>query len=307
MWTAISLALAATSALAVKVEPVYNFTSGTVDIENSELRPNGNILLTTFDQGRLYTLDPSQKRPQAEVLATFPGATALAGISAIAHDKYAVVGGVRGSYHYDNETVYTLDLSQDAHNPAISAVARIPDAVMLNGLAALPKQPHVVLIGDARLGQIFRVDTSTGAYKVAFKDPTMLAPANATVPIGVNGLKVVGDWVYFTNSAQNIFAKVPVSDDGESFGRVRVVSRLNSSTSDWDDFVVDSQGVAYLAQPTNAIARIMPDGTHSVYAGGEGSELIRGPTSIQIAGDGWAYVTGSGGLVSKFLLPVGEY
>lgn len=295
------LAFAATSALAVQVTTVFNFTSD-VDIENSELRPNGHLLLTTFDEGRLYTLDPYQTDPQAELVASLPGATAICGITTIAHEKYAVVGGVRGSYHYYNETVYTVDFSQDAANPIIKKAAHLPTAIMLNGMAALPKNPHIVLIGDAVRGLLFRVDTTTGVSKVAFKDDALYAPSNGSLPIGVNGLKVVGNTVYFTNSARNIFAKVPVSDDGVTFGDVEVVASLDSTSNDWDDLIVDSNGIAYVAQPVHGIAQILPDGTKSVYVGGENSG-ISGPTSVQIAKDGYAYVTQGGGSVVKFRLP----
>ncbi|KAJ5735565.1 uncharacterized protein N7483_000690 [Penicillium malachiteum] len=296
------LALAATSTLAVQVTTVYNFTSGDVDIENSELRPNGHLLLTTFYEGHLYTLDPHAENPKPELVAALPGATALCGITSIAYEKYAVVGGVRGTYHYDNETVYTVDFSQDATNPVIEKVAHLPTAIMLNGMAAVPKNPHIVLIGDAIRGLLFRVDTTTGASKVAIQDPQLNATSTSSLPIGVNGLKVVGNYVHFTNSARNTFGRIPVSDDGETFGEVEIIANLNSTANDWDDFIIDSNGIAYVAQPVYGIARILPDGSHSVYVGGDGSG-IEGPSSIQIASDGYAYVTQGGGSVVKFRLP----
>ncbi|KAJ5649932.1 uncharacterized protein N7484_003655 [Penicillium longicatenatum] len=292
------LALAATSALAVHSNTLFNFTSG-IDIENSELRPNGHLLLTTFEKGRLYNLNPYANNPKAELIASLPGATALCGITTIAYDKYAVIGGVRGSYHYDNETIYAVDLSQGASQPIIQKVAHLPDAIMLNGMAALPKQPHVVLVGDAVLGVLFRVDTTTGAYKVAFNNTALVSPSTSSLPIGVNGLKIVENDVYFTNSAGGTFAKVPVSDDGQTFGAVKVIATMDTSIGDWDDFIVDSNGVGYLAQPTLGVAQVFPNGTHSIYASG-----ISSATSVQISKDGYAYVTQSTGLVDRFKLPL---
>ncbi|KAJ5689528.1 hypothetical protein N7462_003920 [Penicillium macrosclerotiorum] len=297
-----ALVLMASAALAQSTTQIFNFTSY-VDIENSALRPNGNLLLTTFDNGRLYTLNPSSKAPEAELLAALPGATALCGITAIAADKFAIVGGVRGHYSYTNETLYTVDFSQNAANPTIRTVTRLPGAVMLNGMASLPKQSHIVLIADSRLGYLFRVDTRTGASKVAFKDEALTAPANATIPIGVNGLKVTGGYVYFTNSARNTFSRIPVSADGLKFGAIQVISRLNAGTTgdDWDDFAIDTEGVAYVAQPDNAIARISPDGQQTIVAGGGSSNIIIGPTSVQIANGGeLLYVTTRGGTVDGF-------
>ncbi|KAJ5804168.1 uncharacterized protein N7518_000471 [Penicillium psychrosexuale] len=295
----LSLAMVASATAAQLTTQLFNFTSS-INIENSQLRPNGHLLLTTFYEAHLYTINPLARNPQAELVAALPGATALTGIAAVGHDKYAVVGGVRGSYHYDNETIYTVDFSKNATNPTIQTVAHIPDADMLNGMASMPSQPHILLIADARLGSIFRVDITTGVSKVVLKNDALAAPANSSMPIGINGLQVVGGNVYFTNSALNIFARVAVSEDGETFGRIQVIAQLvreaGDTDSDWDDFAIDASGNAYVAQPSNAIAKITPDGTQSVVAGGGDSLAFIGPTSVQIVPGGkLAYVTTRGG------------
>ncbi|CAI7605520.1 unnamed protein product [Penicillium glandicola] len=290
----LSLAMLAASATATQLTTqLFNFTSS-VDIENSELRPNGHLLLTTFYEANLYTINPLSRNPQAELVASLPGATALTGIASIGDDKYAVVGGVRGSYHYDNETIYTVDFSKNATTPTIQIVARLPDADMLNGMASMPSQPHILLIADSRLGSIFRVDTTTGASKVVLENDALAAPANSSLPIGINGLQVVGDYV-----ALNIFARVPVSEDGETFGSVKIIATLvraaGDTESDWDDFAIDASGNAYVSQPPSSIAKITPDGTQSIVAGGDALTFI-GPTSIQIVpGKKVAYVTTRGG------------
>ncbi|KAF4762870.1 hypothetical protein N7455_010834 [Penicillium solitum] len=295
----LSLAMLASATAAQLTTQLFNFTSS-INIENSELRPNGHLLLTTFYKAHLYTLNPQSRNPKAELVATLPGATALTGIASVGHDKYAVVGGVRGSYHYDNETVYTVDFSKNATNPTIQTVAHIPDADMLNGMASMPSQPHILLIADARLGSIFRIDITTGISKVVLKNDALAAPANSSMPIGINGLQVVGNNVYFTNSALNIFARVSVSEDGETFGRIQVIARLEreagDTDSDWDDFAIDDSGNAYVAQPPNSIVKIAPDGTQSVVAGEGDSLAIIGPTSVQIVSGGKvSYVTTRGG------------
>ncbi|KAJ5958451.1 uncharacterized protein N7479_005601 [Penicillium vulpinum] len=295
----LSLAMLASATAAQLTTQLFNFTSS-INIENSQLRPNGHLLLTTFYQAQLYTINPQARNPKAELVASLPGATALTGIAPVGHDKYAVVGGVRGSYHYDNETIYTVDFSKNSTNPTIKIVAYVPDADMLNGMASMPSQPHILLIADARLGSIFRVDTTTGASKVVLKDDALAAPANASIPIGINGLQVVGNNVYFTNSALNIFARVPVSKDGQTFGSIEVIASLereaDDTLSDWDDFAIDANGDVYLALPPNSISKIAPDGTQSVVAGGGDSLAFIGPTSVQIAQGGKvAYVTTRGG------------
>lgn len=298
MRTYLTVAVLASSTLAQSTVQLFNFSSY-VDIENSALRPNGHLLLTTFDQGHLYNLNTSGRTHQAQLIAALPGATALCGITAIDHDKFAVVGGVRGSYSYTNETLYTVDFTRNAISPIIRTVASIPNAVMLNGMASLPTQPHIVLIADSRLGCLFRVDTRTGISKVAFKDDSLGAPTNASIPIGINGLKIARGYVYLTNTARGTFSRIPVSADGLKFGDVELIATLDMSVSgdDWDDFAVDANGVAYVAQPDNSIARIQPDGQQSIVAGGGDTNDIIGPTSVQIGSTGELYVTTRGGTV----------
>ncbi|KAJ9483320.1 hypothetical protein VN97_g10090 [Penicillium thymicola] len=295
----LSLTILASATSAQSTTQLFNFTSS-ISIENSELRPNGHLLLTTFYKAHLYTLNLQSRTPKAELVATLPGVTALTGITSVGHDKYAVVGGIRGSYHYDNETIYTVDFSKNTTTPTIQTVAHVPDAEMLNGMASMPSQPHILLIADARLGSIFRVDITTGISKIVLKNDALAAPANSSIPIGINGLQVVGNNVYFTNSALNIFARVSVSEDARAFGRIRVIARLEreagDTDSDWDDFAIDASGNAYVAQPAYSIVKIAPDGTQSVVDGRGDSLAFIGPTSVQIVpGRRLAYVTTRGG------------
>ncbi|KAL4897512.1 hypothetical protein BDV59DRAFT_197804 [Aspergillus ambiguus] len=230
----------ASSAFAQSVTQLFNFSTA-VDIENSNIRPNGHLLLSTFANGGLYTLNPQEQHPQAEMVALLPGATALTGITAIGIDKFAISGGVRGHYHYDNETIYTVDFRRNA---TVQVVAKLPQAEMLNGLCALPTRPHVVLSADSRVGGLWRVDTSRkgGNVQLAFQHEALAAPANASSPLGVNGLKIVGGHVYFTNSARGILGRVPVNEDGTVFGEVSVIA--HSGGPSWDDMLVDASGVA---------------------------------------------------------------
>ena len=297
------LALSSGPALAAStVQQLFNFSTY-VDIENSHLRPNGNILLSTFANGSLFQLDPAVSEPQAEIVAELPGATALTGIATIGTDKFAVIGGIRGSYEYANETVYTVEFVTGAANTTVGIAATLPDAVMLNGVDSLPAYPNVILAADSRVGCIWRVDTDTGAVEKIIEDDAFNATETATVPIGINGLKVFNGSVYFTNTARATFGRVAITDDGYSSGSdVEIVATLNNTTDyDWDDFVINpTTGVAYVAQANSAVASIAPDGTQAIVLGGVNTTVIVGPTSITLALDNTtAYVTSRGGSVDN--------
>ena len=98
--TLASFALLGGPALATStVKQLFNFTDS-VGIENSHLRPNGNLLLSAFASNTLYQLDPASDEPQAEIVAELPGATVLTGIATIGADKYAVIGAVNTTEAY---------------------------------------------------------------------------------------------------------------------------------------------------------------------------------------------------------------
>lgn len=283
---------------AATARQLWNFTSY-VDIENTNLRPNGQILMTTFTNASLYTLDPASSSPTAELVASFTPSTALTGITSVGNDKFAVIGGVRGSYMYTNETVYTCDFSAGSE-PAIEVVATLPDAVMLNGMDSLPQNPAVVLIADSRVGAVWRVNTTDGDVAIAYQGDLLLPPENATVPIGINGLKVSNGYVYFTNTAKSLFARTAVTDDGVMHGEVETVARLvqGEEEYDWDDFVIDASGeIAYVAQSPDAIGRVNIGTGEMDVAVGTGNDTVSliGPTSVALAEDGvTAYVSTRG-------------
>ncbi|KAH8664710.1 hypothetical protein BX600DRAFT_464894 [Xylariales sp. PMI_506] len=282
----------------VALDPVqlFNFS---ITIENSALRPNGKLLLSTFTNASLFTLDPSSEAPIAELVDELPGATAICAIATIGYDKYAIVGGIRGNYNYTNETIFTVDYSGNLSTPIIEIAATAPNATMLNGMTSLSEDaPHILLAGDSRQGALYRIDLDAGTpAELVFQDEQLTAPENASVPLGINGLKTRDGYVYFTNSERYTFGRIPVNADGTEFGAIEIVSYLNTTSVgyDWDDFIFDTAGVAYLAQPPNAIARILPDGTQTLFAGGGDDYTMKRPTSLDVAADGATLYITTGG------------
>lgn len=288
----------------VSITQIFNFTTY-IDIENSHLRSNGQILLTTFSNASIYSFDPASPSPSAELVAHLPGATAATGIAAIGNDIFAVIGGVRGSYQYTNETIYILDFSQNSTNPTITIAATLPNAVMLNGMAALTSDPTIVLACDSRLGAIWKIDTKTGNVTQPILSTLLQAPINATIPIGINGLKIFDGYVYFTDTEAFTYGRIPISAAGEQAGDIEILATVSAAEKaagyDWDDFVMDqSTGMAFVATPgtPSVITGITVEGVQSVAVN---SSVIVNPTSLVIAADNkTVYVTtrGDGAAVS---------
>lgn len=300
--TALAVLSSSRVALGQSSRMIWNFTSY-VDIENSVLRPNGNLLFTTLTGPELYQIDPSADEPTAEVVDWLPGVTALTGIAEVADDVFAVIGGVRGSFNYTDETIFTVDFSgataEDPNATVVSTVARLPDAVMLNGMAALPTNPRVLVVADSRVGCLWRVDVDTGAVAKAVESPLMLPAANSTQPIGVDGLKISADGLaaYFTSVTGDFLARVPVRDDGSALAATGAVEVLTTfeGQDNWDDLALGAGGtVAYGAMNPSLVARVAL-GTGELTVVVNDTTMAGGPTSVVLKGDGvHAYVTTRG-------------
>ncbi|GAW19020.1 hypothetical protein ANO14919_085040 [Xylariales sp. No.14919] len=295
-----SAAVAAATPLAAQSAPVQLFSfPGATPIENSALRSDSQLLLTTTGSNELYQLNPLAESPEAKPVAVFPGITALTGIAEIAPGKFAVQGGVpgNGTYQYYNATVYTVDFGAGGDAvPTVEAVAEVPDSILLNGLVALPLLPHIVLSTDSVAGCIWRIDTVTGAVDKAITDAALEVPANATTPLGANGLKIHGGHVYFTNTGAGLFARALITPTGDRIGDVEVIATVPAGTN-WDDLAIDAAGVAYLSQSPGAVVRITRDGTSTFVVGADDDTSLSGrPTSITLPKGGKkAYITTGGG------------
>jgi hypothetical protein len=128
---------------------------------------------------------------------------------------------------------------------AIQLVARIPEGVLFNGMCRLsPSDSSNLLISDSMSATITKIDVHTGIYKSVISDPLMeYLPTGLTV--GVNGIHVHGQNLFFTNFNQAIFARIPISlQTGAATGPAQVV--VNGTAG--DDFILSEDGnKAYLA------------------------------------------------------------
>lgn len=170
--------------------------------------------------------------------------------------------------------MYTVDFSAAATttttNATVSIAATLPLASMLNGAAPLPASPEVVLLADARLGSIWRVNTTSGVVDTAIATADFLLPADdATVPIGVNGLKVHAGYLYFTNTYTGVFGRIPIDELGNATGEYEVLATTvaASSTDAFDDmYVLSDDGASLVCQA--------PDRVDLVSAAGELTTLV---------------------------------
>jgi sugar lactone lactonase YvrE len=267
-------------------------------IENVHPLPSGDLLLSTIrSPGLLYTLDPTAAEPEPRQVTSFGDRiTGLTGIVALSHDLFAVAGGLHTYFAFERGSMQLFIVSLEKR--AIVDTIPVPDTATLNGMAALPFHPHIVLGADSIDGRIFSIDTHTRHVDI-FLQHDALKPYNSNSsglpPIGINGLRARGDHIYFTNSDQGTFSRIRVDGHGCPAGDVEVLARSPRATLIYDDFTFDAEGNAYVTVHRSSVVKITPDSTQTIIARGEGDPFLKDPTSAALANDGNSIYVVTGG------------
>ncbi|MCJ1301138.1 hypothetical protein MMC08_003937 [Hypocenomyce scalaris] len=262
------------------VKQIYQFSNSSyTDIENVAARSNGQLLLNLITEPSTYYIDPTNSNATAQHLYTFPNGTSLTGIAEYAPDLFAIVvgnytiatyAGMPGSF-----AIWSLDVRSPAA-PIAKKIAAIPEAQALNGMTAVKGSPGLLLIADSALGLVWSLNATSGSYQKAIVDP-LLGPAGS-FPLGINGLHVHRHTLYFTNSAQALFGKVGITSAGEATGNAtKITSSITGNI--YDDFALDRQGNAWIANHPNAVTEVTIGGGQISIAGGGNSSQFVQPTS----------------------------
>ncbi|KAF1736314.1 hypothetical protein CRV24_001921 [Beauveria bassiana] len=255
--------LALTAQAAYTMQLLHQFPSHLQWVENMALRPNGNILLTTFDQARIYELDASNNGNPPRLVATLPDADVAIGIAETSPDVFAVEAGHlnRTSWHLDGSgRIDTLDFSRlDCHGrPKVQTVAALRQAKLPNGMAALPMHSHLVLSADSITGTIYRTDIHTGNVDVAIQDPK-LAPQVISDPflklIGVNGLQTHDGYLYVTSTSAQFLGRYKIDPNENPLSELEILVTYDAPRSP-DDFAVARDGSVFGAVPPHSVSKV---------------------------------------------------
>lgn len=272
-----NLALVVSASLVA--QELYEFPNSTW-IENIAIRPNGQLLLTSISFGGLFVFDPHTDIPGIAI--QIPDASSVTGIAEVYPDEFVVAAGdfnaTTGAFLNVAFAVVKFCGSQATLKSTLPA----PDSGLPNGIAALPARPGVALVADSAGGRILRVDTTSGNISTVLVDPSLL-PAASGIP-GVNGIKILGAYLYYTSSATGVLGRVPVSADGWNFGVLETITTLATPGEFFDDFAMGSGGVVYASVHPNTVQRIWTNGTQEVVVGGD-STLLKVPTSVALKSD----------------------
>lgn len=178
------------------------------------------------------------------------------------------------------KSVWSVDFNQERSPSRIplQKIATIPAAGSLNGMATLNAETRTVVIADCEAGLVWKLDTNTGKHTVMLKDKTMAANTEMGVLLGINGLQVHNGYVYYVNTPEQLFCRIPVDTaTGQQLGPREIISEDILC----DDFAISAQGVGYLAGfRDNVVTRVSLDGRQQIVAGSHDSRELMSATSV---------------------------
>ncbi|KAH8817460.1 hypothetical protein F5884DRAFT_694806 [Xylogone sp. PMI_703] len=256
-------------------------------VENLAVRQNGQVLVTTSaPAATLWQIDPTSNR-NATLALSLPGVSGSYGITELQPDVFYVTAGnfsiqtrqpVPNSFQLFEVNMTSYRQRPDGTvvtPPQVRRITTFSDAIVLNGLTHVDGQAGYVLAADSFAGVVWKADVATGEVTTAIKDASMQPTPNKAA--GINGLKYQNGSIYYTNTGNNLFYRLAISADATASGTPQVIANVTKG----DDFILDSQGNAYICQQVNALSRVGINGTVELLAGTPGSNMssLLGPTA----------------------------
>jgi hypothetical protein len=282
-------------------------------------RSNGDLLVTSYDTGEIWTVDPATE--QATLVYSFPAGANVnssLGIDEYEDDVFVFNAGlvtpgdrypIHGTWsvwsidlrNWTASSPYGNDTSAQQQQPSVSRIAKVPEALMLNGLTVLnpatttgPRAKGnasnpTLLLADSTAGILYSVnatrDNANQTAQVVYSKPNLLAPGPTTsFPTGLNGLQVPParnpKHVYFTTGFRGTFYRLALNQTSPAVASGAEPELLAQEYANLDDFALMADGTAYLATATDKkIVKIGPNGEESVVIEGD---IVSGGTAAHL-------------------------
>ncbi|KAL2874083.1 hypothetical protein SGCOL_010764 [Colletotrichum sp. CLE4] len=268
---------------ALRVKKSREFPLGS-EIENLAVRPSGSVLAVVYTSPRVYEVAPVANA-EPKLLHTFDNTH---GVSSIAKspdsDEYFLITGnfsfqtlspTPGSY-----AIHKLSFDK-CDKPVVKELASLDAVSQPNGMIAVPGTSYV-LIADTRDGLIYRFDTKTLQLGVYYDDPILKPGTTTGIVFGVNGIKLSRGYLYFSNTNQQLVARIRAS------GREDILhgtAEIVATQTPIDDFIVNRyNGDVYLAELGGSALGLVRNGSNSTVPetllGGINSTALLAPTSV---------------------------
>ena len=263
------------------VKVIHEFPVG-YSLENLAVRRNGKVLTTVINHPELYQIDPIHGGAPQLISNSFGPVVGLLGIVETCPDIFYVVAAnfstttLKGTL--GSNSVWKVDLTSHSVQAPTTKIADFPDGGVLNGMALLNEEEGLVLIADSVVGVVWRLNVVTGEVLRIIEIPAMLAPPQAAIQLGINGIKIYGGALYFTNSGANALYRLPIHRNGTAAGNASIVA---SGLDVADDFQFDNKGNAFITLNTpGELVKVTPEGIKTVLVGNT-TLILPNPTAAQ--------------------------
>ncbi|THC89014.1 hypothetical protein EYZ11_011534 [Aspergillus tanneri] len=192
----------------------HQFDNGTWIEDIAGYGASWYVKFSRYDRPIVYQVDTAHQHGPPQPLYTFPDSIGLTGITELGYERYAILARTKVNGH-DASSLWTLSNNGSAPQ-AVKLIEKIGNGGTLNGLTTLSST--VVLASNTLAGVVYRLDLQTRTVKVVLKDPTMAK--------GINGVRYRAPYLYYTNSVQGLFARIPIDPiTAEPTGKAQVVSK----------------------------------------------------------------------------------
>lgn len=256
--------------------------------ENLAIRKNGQILITRLDTPALLQVDPTGSVPPITIktwnATSYKGAL---GITETCDDIFNVlvaapvdadfnkVSGTCSVFKINMNTFSATSEGVIQSAATVTKVTDIPEANFFDGATTLDDD-HI-LAADPHDGWVYKIDVITGKYSIVINDAKMKYTPDAEFQLGVNGLKIKGPFLYWTNTANSTLNRIRIDATGAPIGSSSVVASVGAP----DDFVFKDDGTTWIMRNTEEQLSYLPfrSSTPILVAGAETSTLLAGVTA----------------------------
>lgn len=188
--------------------------------EGIAIRPSGQLLITRCDGAELYSVDSplTSADPDAiqpKILHSFPDCNSVLNICALTGtegEDYAVLTSHAefATQTIADTTIWRLSFPRDDSNapPTTSKIAVLPDVGFLFGMISI--SDNVLAIADTSTPCIQRVHIPTGEVSILYQDLQIMRARTQEEWFGVNRVRVVGDYIWFTNTSTGVLSRAPI-------------------------------------------------------------------------------------------------
>ena len=248
----------------ITAAPLFHFPDSK-QAENIKPRLNGQILVTLDTAPELWQINP-YKNQTGGLVHAFKGKTAVFGIVELTLDLFYVIAsnftgppdyyGLLGTVSiFEVDLRGILDPTSSLSAVKVSKVLDIPQAQLLDGLVLVNQANGLLMSGDAQEGTLFLIDVRKRKASAVLSDPLLIGTTEAAAAglghVGINGLKLRGGDLYFTNTAKGLYGRIHINTTtGRPIGKPSIIANYGT---DVDDLSFDSAGNQFISEDVNGV------------------------------------------------------